>query len=376
VGLVVREPSDLVRCVRLLQSRVSCCRSQQVRLEVWDGGGWQQMHEWDMGLAASPNDFHSAVDLHVPVSCVVGTPEEASGVVHDCGGPPVVGMQEGGICYASCRDGWYGGSTPFECQSSGIFVGSPPTCYEIRAALQVVLFAGAVGAAFCFACQYRFWCMYKKGRIGHLGLDIPAALKGKWFEQDGFDGWDRLELAIENSELDLPYEPEGTHSGPEAALRSAIKQKVLKRQSSDTEAPEKKKRRRPTVLHGLCDICQDPDVCWTCILCPICRIADTWHTIGRPAWLSYWNVVLMYYLCPCLWPVFNFLGRLRLRQTFMIPLQPHRDCVMHCCCCCLCAPCAICQEARLVDAPGVFFYARKKLHLTAPVEQETMILDA
>merc|ERR1711879_278189 len=107
--------------------------------------------------------------------------------------------------------------------------------------------------------------------------------------------------------------------------------------------------------HGLCNPCEDPDLCWRCVFFPICRIADTWHTLGEPRLLTYWRVLIAYYLCPCCWPCLNFFGRYRVRTAFGLPLEPHRDCLVHCCCPCCCAPCAVIQEARLVDAPGVLY---------------------
>eukprot|EP00928_Gymnodinium_smaydae_P087101 TRINITY_DN71434_c0_g1_i1.p2 TRINITY_DN71434_c0_g1~~TRINITY_DN71434_c0_g1_i1.p2 ORF type:complete len:123 (+),score=6.71 TRINITY_DN71434_c0_g1_i1:81-449(+) len=96
---------------------------------------------------------------------------------------------------------------------------------------------------------------------------------------------------------------------------------------------------------------------------PICRIADTWHTIGSPPWLTYNVVAAMYFLCPVLWPCLNFFGRLRVRLAFDLPLEPHRDCCVHVCCCPCCSPCGILQEARLTDAPIRLRQHRKRLGL-------------
>jgi len=115
-------------------------------------------------------------------------------------------------------------------------------------------------------------------------------------------------------------------------------------------------------LDGLCSICEDPDICWSLLCCPLCRIADTWHSMGMPAWLDYWKVFFLYSFCPCCWPCLNFYGRLRVRRLFEIPKEPHRDCIIHLCCCCCCTPCGLCQEARLVDAPNQFKMSEKRLH--------------
>mmetsp|Transcript_9444 Transcript_9444/g.33427 ORF Transcript_9444/g.33427 Transcript_9444/m.33427 type:complete len:111 (+) Transcript_9444:1907-2239(+) len=95
--------------------------------------------------------------------------------------------------------------------------------------------------------------------------------------------------------------------------------------------------------------------------CPLCRIADTWHTIGDPGWMGYWTILFTYVLMPCMWPCLNFYGRQRIRRYFKIPPEPHRDLCIHCCCCCCCTPFGLCQEARVVDAP--VYFARMKQHL-------------
>lgn len=115
-------------------------------------------------------------------------------------------------------------------------------------------------------------------------------------------------------------------------------------------------------LDGLCSPCEDADICMATMCCPLCRIADTWHTIGDPGWMGYWTILFTYVLMPCMWPCLNFYGRQRIRRYFEIPPEPHRDLCIHCCCCCCCTPFGLCQEARAVDAPVHF--ARMKQHLS------------
>merc|ERR1711964_825896 len=79
---------------------------------------------------------------------------------------------------------------------------------------------------------------------------------------------------------------------------------------------EKYQSKPRVFLDGLCSPCEDPDTCCIFLCCPLCRIADTWHTIGLPTWLTYWKVFFLYAVCPCLWPCLNFYGRHRVRKTF------------------------------------------------------------
>merc|ERR1712083_123858 len=114
LGVTWEGPSERVRCVRLRQSQVSCCGSPNVRLEVWDGSDWQSMQVWNtvnMEYSITTN----ALELLVPITCDLKKPE-GSGVVHNCDGLPVVGLQDGDTCEGSCAAGFYGESSPFVCR--------------------------------------------------------------------------------------------------------------------------------------------------------------------------------------------------------------------------------------------------------------------
>jgi len=385
-------PSARARCVRFLQSSVACCTSKLVRLEVWDGNGWQSMHEWDTELATQQaDDPTEGLSLVVPITCDIGKPDGIEGVEHDCDGPPVRGRQSGDICYARCSDGYYGGASPYECLPDGSFAGIPPSCYEIESTTRYALLGVTVFFMWFAAHQYQFWCMYKKVRL-RAGLPIPSAMLTRWKEQDAQDVW---ELILKDAKKKADDHMQDMLGGgdakpdPNSDKAKAAARKTQSRKSSkgsaggalDAEADvelaafealfggsagEKKSKRRQTFVHGLCNICEDPDVCLAYVMCPICRIADTWHTLGKPFWMTYWNAILLYYLCPFCIPCFNYFGRHTIRQAFRIPLEPHRDTFMHCCCACCCSPCASCQEARLVDAPSLYYQCRKKLLLVAP----------
>eukprot|EP00746_Dinoflagellata_sp_MGD_P023698 gnl/MRDRNA2_/MRDRNA2_155584_c0_seq1.p1 gnl/MRDRNA2_/MRDRNA2_155584_c0~~gnl/MRDRNA2_/MRDRNA2_155584_c0_seq1.p1 ORF type:complete len:453 (+),score=68.82 gnl/MRDRNA2_/MRDRNA2_155584_c0_seq1:78-1436(+) len=84
---------------------------------------------------------------------------------------------------------------------------------------------------------------------------------------------------------------------------------------------------------------QDMLCCVAC--CPICRIADTWHTAGL---LFYpWGVILnSFIVCiPCMGMIF----RRMIRDRFGIRDHWYNDVVMWCCF----LPCAAAQEAKHVD---------------------------
>jgi len=229
--------------------------------------------------------------------------------------------------------------------------------------------------------QYRFWCMYKKVRLNDEDMSIPKLMKGKWLEHGGRNIWHDLQEALKNKEsrdaaiIGAKEEEEmREHSGlPDD--ESKVVHAVAHAQTQGSEGPSGEHeledmanlvmvhgrvRELPPHTDGLCNPCEDPDLCWSCVLCPLCRIADTWHTLGTPSFLTYGRVFLMYLCFPCCWPCLNFYGRFRIRLIFGLPLEPHRDFLAHCCCCCCCSPCAICQEARLADAPTMLFWARKK----------------
>jgi len=347
IGISLPKPSDMVRCVQLLQSQVTCCGTPRVRLDVWTGQDCQQVHVWGtQGMTRWTEGFR----LPAPISCYRGKPE-GSTITHNCDGPPVVGLQSGDQCVARCRPGYYGEASTFTCTPSGSFEGTNPQCYELRAFGQLAMLASiAIGLVF-LGCQYQFWCMYKKDR---LSLEmIPAPLFGRWLEQDGQTIWETI-LATKDEEskrspFDVPAEKkskrksaDGTRKATkkaDATMANAIQ--VLQDQLEDDE---------DDAINGFCSPCEDPDICCEFMFCPICRQADTWHTIRSPPWMTYWRVFFAYVLCPFCWPCLSFYGRLRVRRAFNIDLEPHRDCLFYCVCCCCCGPCAACQEARLVDA--------------------------
>merc|ERR550534_2844815 len=85
------------------------------------------MHVWDTtGLQRYSRGF----TLPVPITYESGEPA-GDGVVHDCVGPPVVGMQAGDTCQAECDEGFYGGRSVFTCRDDGVISGTAPTCYHI-----------------------------------------------------------------------------------------------------------------------------------------------------------------------------------------------------------------------------------------------------
>lgn len=112
-----------VRCVKLQQSQVPCCRSSAVRLELWDGIRWQKLQDWD--ITGVPSVLGTS--LIVPLSCTDGKPTGA-GVQHDCDGPPEVGLQRGQTCTARCAEGYDGESQKYVCGDEGRFTGVPPQC--------------------------------------------------------------------------------------------------------------------------------------------------------------------------------------------------------------------------------------------------------
>lgn len=401
LGLVLDAPSERVRCVNLLQSRVACCGSRNVRLEVWDGAGWQAVQVWDTaGLERGSRGFA----LPVPATCEAAGGPEGAGVEHDCRGPPVVGLQAGDTCHAECGEGYYGSREKFTCGPNGLLVGQNPTCYHEDS---IYRFGGAVCALLgllFLACQYRFWCMYHKVQLTHdIGMILPA-MTGRWFEKEGTTVWQVILDAEHEDDRKSAYDFD--EGGGEAAAGAGATEKgkgaadgaakagrgdkdkdgepqfigkgtlkadlemarkgmitetadeevefVLEKKKVKTYSTDRYKSRTRVFLDGLCSPCEDPDLCCTCVLCPLCRVADTWHTIGVPTWLTFWRTFFLYAMCPCMWPCLNFYGRLRVRKAFDIPLEPHRDFCVHCCCCLCCAPCAICQEARTVDAPVLY----------------------
>eukprot|EP00913_Durusdinium_trenchii_P020278 g19051.t1 len=140
-----------------------------------------------------------------------------------------------------------------------------------------------------------------------------------------------------------------------------LKQPRQAEMSSNSTFFARRRTSKKQGVDGLCSPCEDPDLCVAYALCPFCRQADTWHTLGVPQWQTYWKVLAAYVLCPWCFPCLNFYGRYRIRQAFGIPLEPHRDCCVHCLCCCCCTPCAHLQEARLVDAPVLYYRCKHKL---------------
>merc|ERR1711871_1763956 len=94
----------MVRCVKFLQSTVSCCCSESVRLEVWDGSTWQIAQTWNEADLPRKKFLQ---ELPVPITCTEGKPEGV-GVTHGCDGRPVVGKQSGETCTARCKEGYVG----------------------------------------------------------------------------------------------------------------------------------------------------------------------------------------------------------------------------------------------------------------------------
>lgn len=395
IGISLPQASDNVRCVQLRQSQVRCCGSNNVRLEVWDGREFQSTQSWD---TSTMQRVRHSFELVVPITCAEGKPEAPDDrIVHDCDGPPVVGRQEGDVCVAECAKGFYGTATEYSCKGDGTFSGTLPTCYELKLWIRISVFVSTMTALFFLAWQYKFWCMLNKARLNDEEMSIPAIMKGKWLEQSGRHIWSEMAMNLRNKEKreemlygtqsqegeKKPAEHQEHHMevekhtaiGAKASSHADGGDVIGQGEEADSMADDVhddleemaqmqmvhgRIKEVPPSTDGLCTPCEDPDLCWACVLCPICRIADTWHTLGTPSVLTYTRIFFLYLLCPCLWPCLNFYGRLRVRMIFGIPLEPHRDCVAHCCCCCCCSPCAICQEARLVDAPTRLHAARKK----------------
>lgn len=441
IGLSLERPSSKVRCVSFKQSQVSCCASQRVRLEVWDGSTWQTSIVWDIVEPWSPD----GIELSVPISCYEGVPD-GHGVIHTCGGRPALGMQEGEMCTARCGDGYIGVEQTFKCESDGQLVGDIPTCYDTTFLSTVGSYIGIGAAILLFAQQYKFWMMYRKARLNPK-KDIHESMRGRWLEKSGAPSmWDVIIADImeskekeaeqlitrqfgsswnfSSSKMDLPQPAEESKDMmmmvPVATEMEDMKQpeELSQGTGSDTSIPKatsgdkkdedrkvaqgkkalgllrffksfrkkediawqvdedaesgpstptdrrahhRKRDLKVTGLDGLCTPCADPEIFWAGTCCCLCRIADTWHTLGAPQFLTYWRVVALYFLNPCLWPCLNYFIRHRIRQTFGIPLEPHRDFCIHCVCCICCTPFAVCQEARLVEAPVALSRIRHKL---------------
>jgi len=291
----------------------------------------------------------------------------------------VVGRQSGDICTAKCESGYYGTPEPFLCQPDGVLVGNAPTCYKLSLWFRIAGLVSFWGTLIFLAWQYRFWCMYKKVRLTDEEVEVPKVMTGMWLEKGRRDVWDDMIDAIKNKEKqneavigkqmeEMQAKRNSVESAPAVHVAASVKPASTIDAGGLTDELEEmanmvmvkgKIKEIPPQTDGLCTPCEDPDLCWTCLLCPICRIADTWHTLGTPKGLTYFRVFLMYLCCPWCWPCLNFYGRLRIRFIFGLPVEPHRDFLAHCCCCC-CSPCAICQEARLADAPTRLASARRK----------------
>mmetsp|Transcript_22311 Transcript_22311/g.47516 ORF Transcript_22311/g.47516 Transcript_22311/m.47516 type:complete len:641 (-) Transcript_22311:111-2033(-) len=389
IGLAVPVASQRMRCVKMLQSQVACCGSKGVKLEVWDGSEWQSMQVWN-NLDNTQMPDGKGFNLIVPKTCEKGRPDGVD-IAHDCVGPPVVGVQAGQTCTAQCAAGYYGESAQFSCGNDGLFSGTTPICYELDTVYRIGTFTG-VGLGLLFvAFQYKFWCMYKKVQLTQDLDMIPKDLMGRWTEKNGVTIWDFILAKHKEEAMKSAFdrgsakpgkkdekadktvnEEDGSPRSPGGSPRKG-KKKKKKQAGTDTEALEDEvedlvaavkgkvgaPQRGRYWLDGLCTPCQDPDTCLNCVFCPMCRIADTWHTLGSPSWMGYWTAYLMCVLCPFMWPCLGYYGRLRVRKAFGIALEPHRDFLIYFVCCCCCAPCAACQEARLVDAP-VHFYQNKK----------------
>jgi len=369
MGIVLQTPGT-VRCLNILQSQVTCCRSDRIRLEVWDGEGWQELQVWEFEGSSSV----LGKNLVVPITCNQGKPS-GPGVIHDCDGPPVVGLQDTQTCTAKCGEGYAGDGTTFTCGGDGLFSGTAPTCWNTTEISNMASFSiiGIVLAVLAF--QYS--CMYMQGKA-RLTWDldqIPGPMVGRWMEQKGERTWmllmadkkarDHAKLiemgqaaGFDKIEDELQQiqdrSPGGSPMGsPKGASSAAVEGLIF--------GAKTKRKEKYVGVDGLCSPCEDPNICWAYAMCPCCRIADSWHTVGVPEWQTYWKVFTAYILCPCLWPCLNFYGRYRIRKAFRLNLEPHRDFIAHCICCCCCSPCAHMQEARLVDGPVLYFKCKNKL---------------
>jgi Cys-rich protein (TIGR01571 family) len=291
----------------------------------------------------------------------------------------VVGRQAGDVCTAKCAEGYWGEPERYDCGSDGAFVGDAPTCFELQVVFRGSLLSFLVLFFLFLSYQYRFWCMHRKIQLTSEEHVIPEAMRGRWLEEAGLSSWEVVivKKAEANSQDPFGNDPDDSDSPPKQQLMH----EDVPMHGEFGDAPSKSstsvmknalEELREEIVHeveenrihldGLTSPCEDPDLCLTCVACPCCRVADTWHTIGKPSWLTYWKVLLLYALCPCFCCCLNFLGRLKVRKAFSIPAEPHRDCLIHCCCCCCCSPCAICQEARLVDAPTTLYTCTMQLH--------------
>lgn len=354
-----------VRCIRIQQSQVPCCRSESVRAEVWDGEGWQHLQSWN--LTGPPSVLGK--DLAVPTTCKLNKPS-GPGVVHDCDGPLVVGIQSGQTCTARCSEGYSGDEQTFHCSASGAFDGQIPGCINAAEITNLASFSLIGIVLGLLGCLYT--CLFMTGKA-RLTFDIeamPGPLQGHWFDHHGKTAWERMEEdkkmrdAVRAMGGDL--QP-GDKNDPE---KGAVNQEKMigdeaHRLEEEFKGLTGRKRRKAMenaqTVDGLCSPCADPDLCIAYTMCPLCRAADSWHTLGVPEWQSYWKIFWSYVACPCCWPCLNFYGRYRIRKAFRIPLEPHRDFLVHCICCCCCTPCAHMQEARLIDAPVLYFKMQTKL---------------
>mmetsp|Transcript_37849 Transcript_37849/g.68408 ORF Transcript_37849/g.68408 Transcript_37849/m.68408 type:complete len:628 (-) Transcript_37849:73-1956(-) len=364
MGLVLPEPKT-VRCIRLQQSQVPCCRAESVRAEVWDGEGWQHLQSWN--LTGPPSILGK--DLAVPITCTENKPS-GPGVVHDCDGPPVVGVQGGQTCAAKCGEGFAGDEQSFFCTASGAFDGMSPGCIDAAEITRLGSFSLIGFALALLAFAYRSVYMGGKARLTFDLEMMPTPLTGHWLEHHGKTAWERLDEdkrkrdALRMLGGDLTLDKNATEEEQAAQQQQMTGEDMARLEEEFRGLTGRKKRKaleNAQSVDGLCSPCADPDVCLAYATCPLCRVADTWHTIGLPEWQSYWKIFWSYVACPFCWPCLNFYGRYRVRKAFKIPLEPHRDFLVHCVCCCLCTPCAHVQEARLVDAPILYFKCQSKL---------------
>jgi len=337
-----------VRCVRLQQSKVSCCRAERLHLDVWDGAGWQRAHTWDQPVSTGL----LGARLVVPMSC---SPLPSSiGRVDDCDGLPIVGLKEGETCTARCAEGYVGGDQDLVCQGDGQLEGTPPSCIDVMQYTQISIYVSGGVMLVILGCIYPCVCMHGKGRLTLDVADLPKPFQGRWVESKGTTSWELIYINAQK------LRAEAAAKKAKAAGFAVHEEDILKQPGQMSMLGGRRVNRKQAV-DGLCSPCEDPDLCLTYTLCPLCRQADTWHTLGVPEWQTYWKVLGAYALCPWCFPCFNFYARYRLRQAFKIPLEPHRDCLVHCICCCCCTPCAHLQEARLVDAPILYFRCKHKL---------------
>merc|ERR1712224_1064403 len=168
----------MVRCVGFLQSTVTCCRSESVRLEVFDGNMWQVARTWK-GSDLPRKKFLQ--QLPVPITCTEGKPT-GIGVVHDCDGPPVVGRQDGDTCTARCGDGYLGSEETYTCNPDGSFTGTPPMCYDNNFLQFIGTITGSIVGFFVLTRLYNFVRILGKPSLAYDTAMIPTKMQGHFHD--------------------------------------------------------------------------------------------------------------------------------------------------------------------------------------------------